>query len=91
MVSYSEVQSPRTNWHGLMSCNCGDLFEKKKKEKHQVLLPARAVERSAKMVSTGESKLWPLHDAEEQLKAYQLITNSKLHHYRSDKWTCQMC
>lgn len=48
-------------------------------------LPARAVGRSAKMVGTEESKLWPLDDAEEQLKARHLITNSKLHHYRRDK------
>jgi len=44
-----------------------------------VLLPARAGERSVKMVSMGESKLWPLDDAEEQLKTHHLITNSKLH------------
>ena len=50
---------------------------------HQVLLPARAEEKSAKMVSTEQSKLWPQDDAEEQLKAYHLITNSKLHHYRT--------
>lgn len=49
---------------------------------HQVLLPAKEVERWAKMVGTEESKLWPLDDDEEQLKTYHLITNSKLHHYR---------
>lgn len=43
------------------------------------------------MVDIEESKLWPLDDAEEQLKTYHLITKSKLHHYRSDKWTYQMC
>lgn len=94
-VSYCEVQRLWTNWLGFMSYSC-DLFKKKKREgrpcdedsnsqfhgMHQVLLPAKEDKRWAKMVGTGESKIWPLDDEEEQLKTYHLITNSKLHHYR---------
>lgn len=68
-----------------MSGNCGNLFGKKKIKREEVCdeditvtlamqqMPwsAIAVESSGKMVGAEDSKLWTLHNVEEQLKASQ--------------------
>lgn len=48
---------------------------------HEVLLPARAGERSAETVGTEEGEPRALGDAEEQLKTRHSTTNSNLHSF----------